>query len=458
MVISHITLLSYSTMPGNTTSSCFVTPHTAHIFQGLDVTCFGRLKELYSQYAGEYEDTTGQRMTKDVFLTPFSRAYVETFTKETISSAFRSTGVHPFNRNILTSSNMAPSLPTSVQSGLPIHLPDAVSVMARIWDNTWHVGSHLRFGGAQMNIGLGTDGQGDGSSDVEMQSEGGRVDSMEDDGEEEGEEEGGEEEGGREEGGEHTNRDNEKLAITSHNRLEPLPFYHFPPALPTIPRVGVPGSQRELDLEQQNKEFRRREKEIGAVYRGAQAQLVLVDRHCGLLQSQLNAKESKEEARQQGRGKARLMGDGLPKVLTQGAIYEQARKNREIEKAEQEAKQQRETRNAELKRMKETWSEQERARKEGDKMARRQWEEGPLAEWEAEKAARQAEGRRARWARPKPPKRSKPLPKPSLTQGGMVEEVGVAEVVVESDGDEGDASESEGERGSEEECDMDEHE
>ncbi|KAG8796284.1 hypothetical protein FRC12_001389 [Ceratobasidium sp. 428] len=160
----------------------------------------------------------------------------------------------------------------------------------------------------------------------------------------------------------------------------------------------------------------RREAEIAAAYRGTQAQLVLANRHCTLLQGQLNAKESAVAARRDGKGKGRLMGDGFGRVITQGAFYDQSVENRRVALEEEEAKRQREINNAEKKRMRDEWGEQEKARKAADKEAYRLYKEGPLAAWEVENAARKVEGRKSRWAKPKPPKRSKRIPKPWLAQ------------------------------------------
>ncbi|KAG9080610.1 hypothetical protein FRC06_006359 [Ceratobasidium sp. 370] len=73
-------------------------------------------------------------MTKDVFLTLFSKAYIQTFTTDTIKSAFSTTGIHPFNPNIIPAIAMAPSLPTSTRSSLPVKLPEAVAAIASLWD------------------------------------------------------------------------------------------------------------------------------------------------------------------------------------------------------------------------------------------------------------------------------------------------------------------------------------
>lgn len=464
--ISHYTLelLEYA-RKHNIIILCYPS-HSTHVFQGLDVACFGRLKELYSKYAAEHEDNTGQKISKDIFLTPFSRAYIETFTPATIASAFLSTGVHPFNRDILTISNMATSLPTSVQSNLPFHLPAAVANAAELWEEGSTGGTDVEGldGDEEMLGEIGADRDEDTSEGpdvgVECASENGWSIDVDMDRAMAGSTTRGE-------GvspltpGEPSYRSSLHTAlasiaaefligdspISSQHHLNPLPFHHLPP--PPIPtqHLEEPRSELEIQLSLQLETFRRREEELVAAYRGAQAQLVLADRHCTLLQGQLNAKEMSAAARREGKGKGRLMGDGLPRVLTQGAIYEQCAENRRIEEAEQEAKRLRDIRNAEAKRVREEWNEQEQARKSADKAAYTTWKEGPLAEWEAENAARKAEGRRPRWTKPKPPKRSKPIPKPCaevVEEPGVAGNEGLAEGEGEGEDDDDDVGENDG--------------
>jgi hypothetical protein len=445
--------------------------HSTHVFQGLDVACFGRLKELYSKYAADYEDKTGQKITKDVFLTPFSQAYIETFTPDTIKSAFLNTGVYPFNRDILTAKDIAPSLATSVQSGLPIELPEGVSHAARIWDiDKGMLERAAMEDEEEINSGAGVWSETEGANmeaEGDARAQGGSKDTFR---EVAGEVEDRQEtasmhaDGPQQDKPSYCNPFHAALAsttaafligdsrITSHDNLDHLPFYRLPTPPVISPSLGEPSSELELCLAQQLEEFRRRDEAMVAAYRGAQAQLVLADRHCSLLQGQLNAKETSAAARREGKGKGKLMGDGLPRVLTQGTFYDQCVENRRLEEAAQEAKRQREIKNAEVKRIREDWNEQEQARKTVDREAYRIWKEGPLAEWEAEKALRKAEGRRARWTRPKAPQRSKPIPKPWLAQEVAEEPEGAegAEAAegggdVEGDSDDEDEDESENE-------------
>jgi hypothetical protein len=87
--------------------------NSTHVYQGLDVACFGSMKAAWREACLVYEYETGGTLTKDVFLEIFSKAYAKAFTSETIKSAFRKTGVWPLNRGVLSAKDMAPSISTS---------------------------------------------------------------------------------------------------------------------------------------------------------------------------------------------------------------------------------------------------------------------------------------------------------------------------------------------------------
>lgn len=83
--------------------------HCTHALQGLDVVCFAKMKEAFL----------------------WSRAYKSAFTPETISAAFRATGVHPFSRETITEAQMKPSVTTSIKGCFPLPQPSPVrAVMA----------------------------------------------------------------------------------------------------------------------------------------------------------------------------------------------------------------------------------------------------------------------------------------------------------------------------------------
>ncbi|KZV88993.1 hypothetical protein EXIGLDRAFT_650534, partial [Exidia glandulosa HHB12029] len=68
-------------------------PHCTHALQGLDVVLFSVFKRRYSTAFKAYELDTGEKVTKDAFLSVIEKPWCETFTEENIFASFRATGV-----------------------------------------------------------------------------------------------------------------------------------------------------------------------------------------------------------------------------------------------------------------------------------------------------------------------------------------------------------------------------
>ena len=69
-------------------------------------------------------------INKSKFLSVITNAYVQALTPRNIKTAFRKTGIHPFNPDIITSDMLAPSKETSLEANLPIETSDAVKIFA----------------------------------------------------------------------------------------------------------------------------------------------------------------------------------------------------------------------------------------------------------------------------------------------------------------------------------------
>lgn len=101
--------------------------HCTHALQGLDVACFGRVKQLWGKALTEMsrEDT---QVTKENFLTIYHTVRTGAFTEKVILSAWRATGIWPFNPDIITPDQTAPAEDVSTMSSgiipLPGHLRD----------------------------------------------------------------------------------------------------------------------------------------------------------------------------------------------------------------------------------------------------------------------------------------------------------------------------------------------
>jgi hypothetical protein len=94
--------------------------HSTHIYQGLDVAVFGVLKQCWSEERDKWEREKGEKVTKSNFLAIYGAAHIRALTSETIKSAFRKTGVWPFNPKVVTDEMLAPARESSNQGHLPI--------------------------------------------------------------------------------------------------------------------------------------------------------------------------------------------------------------------------------------------------------------------------------------------------------------------------------------------------
>ena len=86
-------------------------PHTSHITQPLDVAVFGPFKSMYNSECQAYmKRNPGLSVTKYEGAQLTSIPYLRAFSAENLISAFRKTGIHPFNNKVITDSQVAPSV------------------------------------------------------------------------------------------------------------------------------------------------------------------------------------------------------------------------------------------------------------------------------------------------------------------------------------------------------------
>ena len=104
--------------------------HSTHLYQGLDVVIFSVLKRAWSKFRDDYERQTKQAVNKTNFLSVYAKVHIETFTEANIRSAFRATGVVPFDPSVITENMLAPSRTTSTIAGLPIPLPAPIQILS----------------------------------------------------------------------------------------------------------------------------------------------------------------------------------------------------------------------------------------------------------------------------------------------------------------------------------------
>ncbi|KAF5389967.1 hypothetical protein D9757_013844 [Collybiopsis confluens] len=109
--------------------------HATHVYQGLDVVVFSVLKLRIRQERDAHRRSTGESLTKSNFLQIYGNAHLKAVTGETVKSAFRKTGVWPYNPSAITQDMMAPAKVTSIDSALPVIPATPVRVMAKmIWE------------------------------------------------------------------------------------------------------------------------------------------------------------------------------------------------------------------------------------------------------------------------------------------------------------------------------------
>ena len=95
-------------------------PHCTHALQGLDVTCFAKMKECWKEQLHLFEETHGHDINKSDFAKVWGTAYLKAFTCELVKAAFSSTGIHPFNPEVIAPEQMKPSELTSIKSQFPL--------------------------------------------------------------------------------------------------------------------------------------------------------------------------------------------------------------------------------------------------------------------------------------------------------------------------------------------------
>ncbi|XP_053403159.1 uncharacterized protein LOC128558274 [Mercenaria mercenaria] len=85
-------------------------PHSSHFTQTLDVAISGPFKKMYSQECQKYMKLNpGINITKYSIAELTSKPYLKALTPENLISAFRRTGIFPFNNFVISDSQVAPS-------------------------------------------------------------------------------------------------------------------------------------------------------------------------------------------------------------------------------------------------------------------------------------------------------------------------------------------------------------
>jgi len=96
---SHITLeFCQYAIRNNIDLLCFPA-HTTHPLQPLNVGLVGPLQKYYGKLADDHMPETRAAVVKGTFWKVYSAVRRQAYTKENMKSAWRKTGIHPFNPN-----------------------------------------------------------------------------------------------------------------------------------------------------------------------------------------------------------------------------------------------------------------------------------------------------------------------------------------------------------------------
>jgi hypothetical protein len=394
--------------------------HGTHIYQGLDVVIFAIFKLLLGQERDKLLRDTGKAINKSNFLSVISNAYTRALTPGNIRTAFRKTGVHPFNPNVITSDMLAPSKETSLESHLPVETSESTKIFADMLRKLRAAeevqsdpsdSNHENLGPSDSTTPDQTDSEASEKETAEASTSTPtsttrrtcvpnlkRIDILE-----------------------------ETVAALKKTNLAYLAAHTPTTSSDTMPKTATrtraqvagpvnttaaaltiePSTSNELLLlaALRESESRNIRTEIHAFE--LQASNILNEAYTERLRKAL---ETKEEKKNKGKG-TKLVGDGLPKLLTGDAFYELAK---EKEKEVREIEKQKEARKggrAAYRTAIEEWNEAEQARKDEITTIKASLDKAVTA-WTKKKAAAAKKGNKFIEKKPKrdafPPKTPKP--------------------------------------------------
>ena len=357
--------------------------HTTHVLQGLDVVCFGAFKTFWTQETIRFERETGLRVQKENFLTPLSRAYVQGFTVTTVKKAFEKTGTWPFKRNAITAKMIAPSKETSIESHLPIEVPTLLQNIAQTIPfmthsegapspvKVWYTPTKTR----TLNIDPALLAAAEIRNSLEDSSLSFLVSSS---------------------------------PIHSSSTLPPLTFEQIPPLPPLLEQLLdiPPETSQAAELQHALRESQDREYRILAALTVERTRLVLADMHLGRIKRQLYAKEEKKKKKNLGR----LMGDGLPRLLTGDAFVALSREYRDAQEVAALDKAKKAEEKVVRSKLQACWKVEQAKVDAANAEALRSYQ-GDLAKWKEEQEAARLTHKRPARTKPIKPKKIPALPK-----------------------------------------------
>ncbi|KAG9101529.1 hypothetical protein FS749_006099 [Ceratobasidium sp. UAMH 11750] len=342
--------------------------HATHVLQGLDKVCFGPFKEHWSKERDKHERETGRPVEKSTFLGVMSKAYTRAFTKQNIQAAFRVTGVVPLNPSVIQKEDMAPAAERSCKTVLPLPQPAPVqAIVDFLQDGDSDSDLHQQLSTTSASFLI---------SDSPVVAKGA------------------------------------ELPDLSYKPLDPIDDNVL-----ALANVSV-ASPLERNLQNALRTLIERDRARDNTERAVTAQMALQSLYCTRLRGQLAGKQDSQKQKH-----GRLLGDGMPVVLTSDelhrrAVEQQEQKQREHEHREAVAEAKRQHKEAT-----ERWKEKDNERIKRNQERAERWKDDVNA-WNTEKEFAKLEKRKPRWLKPSKPKVEKGSPKPVLTLPRKPSDVG----------------------------------
>ena len=107
---SHISIQAIDLAKENGIVMLTIPPHTSHRLQPLDCAVYGPFKAAYDRAMdGWLRSNPGKTVTIYEIPTIVSEAHLSAMTPRNITAGFKSTGIHPFNRDLFAEGDFAPS-------------------------------------------------------------------------------------------------------------------------------------------------------------------------------------------------------------------------------------------------------------------------------------------------------------------------------------------------------------
>lgn len=372
--------------------------------QGLDVVVFGVLKHFWTVERDRHERETGGKVDKTNFLAIYGRAHLRTMNPDTIRAAFRKTGIWPLDPTVITDVMMALSKETSCEGHLPIEPASPVKAIAKLLRDLSISNPDNDGGGVDSdaldeplsnpeNRQLPADSETTAASTASTRMHLAISTTLQ---------------------RLTTTRlayliSPSPLSSTSqlqHNTANPIPKLPGPQLFQTL----VPQTTNEkllLDA------LRKREQDAEGLQRRVlelQAANILNEMYCGMLRGQLAYHEKKKNT---PKGMGKLVGDGLPRLLSGDEFYERVVEFTDRQKrTERERAERNEAREGRAEAMKE-WHKADEERKRENGMKRLRYKDEKIV-WEAAKKMAVAQKKRFGVPAPKLGKCPGPYPKPAV--------------------------------------------